>query len=633
MIARVMTDGGPLMWPLLALACLATLLLFERIAYWVGHSLRVDPAGRGSVEGRLALGPATEVAAWFRSDPDRGRLLADRLLRSSRRGIAPLRIIALLSTSLGLLGTVVGVSVCLDSAIPARSEEVGHRLSLALYTTVAGLIVYAYCHIILVALGHLAERMKSRLELALRQPRTQPPPPAPHVQVVHAEIIRMPSPAAPAPRRVSSRTRRRVRPAEDPVVGSVARLLVFGACATVSLLLHAGLLWLAMHFHFKAGHAPAPDVAHNVRVREQGPDISAAIKEMLQLIPDVPEPEPEPPKPEPPKPEPPKPEPPKPEPPKPEPPPEKFKETPAPPKEKPAEAPKTEKEPKPEPKVPSPPAPEKGPEKPKPSESEKVQEPVFSPQPKKAEQPPAAAQAPKRFNEVPPERSPEAGPPPKDLPSEEAKPPKGASPDAMGAGGKKDSGKPDGEIASLNDYRRFLAREMTTGGGSKDGYVPKLRFADNTPQENQEIGRYFGMELIAYTSNQKFYIYIDPDQNLYSRSSEFSYVRNFSNRVIYRTSAYYDGLRREAGKRTGVDAASLVVAQLLKPTSAAYIAWKEAEACKLAGVALEDVDACEASFARTPFGAWIVRIDALVLKDGRSVPVKDFEWARVGGAK
>jgi hypothetical protein len=138
------------------------------------------------------------------------------------------------------------------------------------------------------------------------------------------------------------------------------------------------------------------------------------------------------------------------------------------------------------------------------------------------------------------------------------------------------------------------------------------------------------MELIAYPKSMKFYVYIDPDQDLYSKSTDFAYVRNFSNRVIFRASPFFERLRREAARRVGVGPDDLYVAQLLKPSSAAYVAWKEHEAARRAGLKLEDVDVCEASFARTPFGAWIVRIDALQLRDGRRVKVQDFEWARVG---
>jgi hypothetical protein len=170
-------------------------------------------------------------------------------------------------------------------------------------------------------------------------------------------------------------------------------------------------------------------------------------------------------------------------------------------------------------------------------------------------------------------------------------------------------------------------------GAAEGQYVPNLRFGDNKPQENRDIMKYFGMELIAYPKNQKFYVYIDPEQNLYSRSSDFTYIHNFSSRVIFRNSPYFDSLRAEAAKRVGVDPSTLVLAQLLKPSSAAYIGWKERETAKREGVALEDVDACDATFAKTPFGVWIVRIDRLLLRDGRTIAVKDFEWSKVSAGK
>ena len=169
-------------------------------------------------------------------------------------------------------------------------------------------------------------------------------------------------------------------------------------------------------------------------------------------------------------------------------------------------------------------------------------------------------------------------------------------------------------------------------GPAEGQYVPHLRFSDNSTQENKEITRYFGMELIAYPKNQKFYVYISPDQDVFSRSNDFSYIHNFSSRTIFRSSPYFDALRAEAAKRVGVPAESLVVAQLLKPASAAYIGWKESECARRAGVTLDTVEACDATFAKTPFGVWIVRIDRLVLKDGRTLSVEDFEWGRVAPA-
>src|SRR6185295_2572174 len=195
----------------------------------------------------------------------------------------------------------------------------------------------------------------------------------------------------------------------------------------------------------------------------------------------------------------------------------------------------------------------------------------------------------------------------------------GADPAVLGFGdpGKAKEKEPGAEprgapagISTLKEYRQFLAREMKAGA-PEGQYVPNLRFGDNLAQENREIMRYFGMELIAYPKNQKFYVYIDPDRGLYSRSNDFSYIHNFSSRTIFRNSPYFDSLRSEAAKRVGVAGDTLVVAQLLKPSSAAYIGWKEAECARRAGVLLEDVESCDARFVKTAFGIWIVRIDRL----------------------
>jgi hypothetical protein len=248
--------------------------------------------------------------------------------------------------------------------------------------------------------------------------------------------------------------------------------------------------------------------------------------------------------------------------------------------------------------------------------------------PAKTPEPVAEAPAPVARAAAPASPAPAAAPP---------------SPAALGFGGnppEKAAGAPDSdskgeggsEISTVRDYRRFLAKEMKAGA-PEGQYVPNLRFGDNKAQENREIMKYFGMELIAYPKNQKFYVYIDPEQGLFSRSNDFTYIHNFSSRVIFRNSPYFDALRAEAAKRVGLDASSLVMAQLLKPSSAAYIGWKERESARRAGVALEDVEACDATFAKTPFGVWIVRIDRLLMRDGRTITVQDFEWGKVSGGK
>jgi hypothetical protein len=304
-------------------------------------------------------------------------------------------------------------------------------------------------------------------------------------------------------------------------------------------------------------------------------------------------------------------------------PPEPIKEEAPPPPPPPVEPPKPEpatvtEQPKAEPAAPLPPVAEAKTETKTEEKEIDRGKPAAAPESGTTEGKPAAAPPPKITESAAPAPQPAAVPPsPK------------VEPDAPVLGLGAPAKNPEG-ITTLKSYRQFLAREMKAG--TREGqYLPHLRFADNLEKENREITRYFGMELIAYPKDRKFYIYIDPDQGLFSRSSDFTYLHNFSSRAIFRTSPYFDGLRAEAAKRVGVPADSLVVAQLLKPSSASYIGWKESECAKRAGVGLEEVEACDARFARTPFGIWIVKIERLLLKDGRTLAVEDFEWTKVGG--
>ncbi len=185
-------------------------------------------------------------------------------------------------------------------------------------------------------------------------------------------------------------------------------------------------------------------------------------------------------------------------------------------------------------------------------------------------------------------------------------------------------------INSIREYRRYLAKEMPPPGG-KDPYIPKIHFGSNPNQENLEIMEYFGMEVIAYPPGQNYYIYIEPKNALFRKNTDIEYLDNYSNRVIFRSSPWFERLKEQAAEEVGVSAKKLVIAQLLRPSTAHYIAWKQKQAAALAGVSLEEVDACEARFVRSGMGIWIVRIESVRLRTGGAISVLDEEWARVSG--
>lgn len=264
---------------------------------------------------------------------------------------------------------------------------------------------------------------------------------------------------------------------------------------------------------------------------------------------------------------------------------------------------------------------------------------ALQPAPPPPPPPPPTPGEPPKFKETtkkdePKKEAPEPEPIPESKPEEprkeETKPEAGTQPEPRPAPEKKPDDASKAAIADLAQYRKFLAKSMPADL-SERSYVPKIRFSDNSDRDNREIMKYFGMELIAYPKDQSYYVYIDPEQNLYSKSSEFGYLKNFSNRVIFRSSPYFDAIRREAAKRIGVAEDALSIAQLLKAGSALYLAWKENEAAKAAGCAIDDVAEFEASFAKTPFGVWIVRLDRFTTLDGRTITVDDFEWKQVKG--
>jgi len=520
------------------------------------------------------------------------------------RRTAALEMIASLAAAVGLLGTFLAL------------KADGGRLVPIFGPALAGLVVFVFCQGALGLLRSWSEPVPPTPLPAPAPPERTGPLPPPFSQAIGGdpwptEATRPPDglPGASSPRRPR-------RPAAPPIplsrMDTVARALVMIGCMIGSVLVHAAVFFIALRAH--AGSGPAKE-----------PERAGVFAASIVPSPRIPAPPPEEIKKEEPPPEPPKREP---EPPKPEPPKTEASETVAA-----AEPPKSEATPE-KPKADAPPA---APPPPPPAEtSEPLAKKAEAESPKPAAPPPPPAP---RVSETspppaaPPAAEPAAAPPPKagaELPvlgfgeppktREKTEPTAGSDP----------RGTPTG-ISTLKDYRKFLAREMKPGP-AEGQYVPHLRFSDNSTQENKEITRYFGMELIAYPKNQKFYVYISPDQDVFSRSNDFSYIHNFSSRTIFRSSPYFDALRAEAAKRVGVPAESLVVAQLLKPASAAYIGWKESECARRAGVTLDTVEACDATFAKTPFGVWIVRIDRLVLKDGRTLSVEDFEWGRVAPA-
>ena len=645
-------------------------LALGRLAFWLGYFASRDPGAGGAPEsprpGRSG-DPIVDILSARRARSDRAWILAGDLLTSSSRRVVLLDGVASLAALLGLAGTFVALrGVAGGVGTPGGAGDAA-PLAGALGPALLGLAVFVLARVSLALFHSWENALRQEVAFALQIPLA---PMAVRVDASAPDPERGPEPSSPpqvseplvrsaarSPSVPRGRGRRWAPPRRDGVFSSLRGGAVFAACLLGSILFHSAIFLLARRLDSSASGPVARegDGVFQASLVAKRPDSEPPRQEIQREEPPAP---PEPPVlPPPPVPAPPVPSPavlkepdvPRAE--KPEP---QVRETPtAVAKPIPETKPVLEREepppaPTPEPPPARPPSPAPPPERPPAPEPPAPAEPKVNETAVAKSDPPASP----RYTEAPKasEKTPDPGPPPPapagqvrstrppaDLPGSSEAPAatlgfgqKSAEPSESPAAPASTEG--SGGISTVGDYRQFLSREMKAG--AKEGqYVPNLRFGDNKPQENREIMRYFGMELIAYPADQKFYVYIEPEQGLFSRSNDFSYIRNFSTRVIFRNSPYFDSLRAEAARRAGVAASSLVVAQLLKPSSAAYIGWKERECARRAGVALEEVDACEATFVKTPFGVWIVRIDRLLLKSGQSIPIQDFEWARVATGK
>lgn len=132
MLARYFDEGGPVMYAVLAAWVVVLAAVLDRLLYAAGRAVRRPMAAVAALRARGEL-----VAA-------RERLARER--ERARRGLPRIDAVSQLATSLGLFGTVLGLA----RSFFARGGELGlaapevlaSGLATALYTTVAGLVVF-----------------------------------------------------------------------------------------------------------------------------------------------------------------------------------------------------------------------------------------------------------------------------------------------------------------------------------------------------------------------------------------------------------------------------------------------------------------------------------------------------------
>jgi len=177
-IYKFVTDGGYTMIPLLVASVLCLGLILERSWHWVVLWLARDERLRAelltlAVDRRRAEATRDPVASvlyhFIRTqDAEMAAALAEKKLRETKRALPVVNIITTVSCSLGLFGTVIGVSMAFSTLALGRNEtELAAALSVALNTTMFGLVIYLLGYIASSVSNLLSSRMAHQIEEGL----------------------------------------------------------------------------------------------------------------------------------------------------------------------------------------------------------------------------------------------------------------------------------------------------------------------------------------------------------------------------------------------------------------------------------------------------------------------------------
>ena len=156
MLGQYVEAGGPLMY-----ACLATWVvvlagMLDRLLYVLGRAVRRP---RRAIEDALRRGAGRRAASHLHSER-----------RLSEHGLARIDAVSQIATSVGLFGTVCGIArsfFARGTGALGASDELTAGLSTALFTTIAGLVVFLMGQGFLIAYGEWRAFCERGLEDAI----------------------------------------------------------------------------------------------------------------------------------------------------------------------------------------------------------------------------------------------------------------------------------------------------------------------------------------------------------------------------------------------------------------------------------------------------------------------------------
>lgn len=181
MIHEFIQQGGPWMYPILGVSVIGLTFILERAWFWFTLWLRRDLRlrrrllhGEQPARGTRTNDPRTEVIldlATYPEDPDLALERAQMLVRDSRTHLRILAIASGVGSSLGLFGTVVGMSESFKGVALTNPEVIVIGLQSALNTTVLGLVVYIVCYVAHAFYSQLSVNLGQDLEEELNTAR------------------------------------------------------------------------------------------------------------------------------------------------------------------------------------------------------------------------------------------------------------------------------------------------------------------------------------------------------------------------------------------------------------------------------------------------------------------------------
>jgi hypothetical protein len=139
------------------------------------------------------------------------------------------------------------------------------------------------------------------------------------------------------------------------------------------------------------------------------------------------------------------------------------------------------------------------------------------------------------------------------------------------------------------------------------------------------------MKIIAYDPGRerKFFVEVDPDGKSMKRRVDFeAFAKTMGNRGLLVNRVLPDVVQRLV-KEQDLPADRVVLNAMFSSGAARYLADKEIQACKTAGLEPKQVTTCHGAFRKTTSGSWVIVIDRLELADGREVTVKDAELSQL----